>query len=406
MDNENNQANNQTGSQNIEATPLATTATTTIEKRKRGRPRKDSNRADSKVSSTSAKSTKTKRTKKSSKKATNNSATKNVANITAPKKPKAPKKSTAKKQNNITLEKPSKRASASSLNTSAFKNIDSELASLKDGVESISSYMKEQFVGDKSRFVTAFILLGILVLILAINSPLLTCVVLALLCIVAVQEAINLYGLDSAPHYYIATAVAWFLAYINERVIESALIILVLYASYLAYTKHIKLKALLPFIYPVIPFLSIYALYVDAGGAGVWVLVWLIVIVALTDTGAYFGGKAFGKTPFCETSPKKTMEGVICGVVCGVIFGSLVGIGACGNFIYAVIISIFVALSAVFGDLFESYLKREAKIKDSGSLLPGHGGVLDRLDAVLFGAVVMHFLLFFLPGYKYAALIF
>lgn len=265
--------------------------------------------------------------------------------------------------------------------------------------------LKVKFLADKARFITAFILVGILALVLIIDSPLLTCIVLGALSIVGVKEALSLYKLESAPHYYIFTFFVWVLAYINERVVESAFIVLVIYASFLAYSKKISPRTMLPFIYPLIPFLSIYALYKDAGGAGIWVIVWLIVIVALTDTGAYFGGKAFGKTPFCETSPKKTIEGVICGVVCGVIFGSFVGIGTCGSFLYSIMITFVVSIASVFGDLFESYLKREAGVKDSGSLLPGHGGVLDRLDAVLFGAVVMHFLLYFLPGYKEMAII-
>ncbi|TLD96899.1 phosphatidate cytidylyltransferase [Helicobacter jaachi] len=265
---------------------------------------------------------------------------------------------------------------------------------------SLGDILKSKFVADKARFITAFVLIGVLVLVLAIDSPLFTCIILSILCLIGVQEALKLYGLPSAWHYYIATALAWVLAYFNERAIESALFVLVCYGAYLAYSKKITPKTLLPFIYPLIPFLCIYALYKDAGGAGVWVLVWLIVIVAFVDTGAYFGGKAFGKTPFCPTSPKKTLEGAICGVVCGVIFGSLVGIGTCGNFLYSLGITCVVAVASIFGDLFESYLKREVGLKDSGNLLPGHGGVLDRLDAILFGAVVMHFLLFFLPGYK------
>lgn len=266
--------------------------------------------------------------------------------------------------------------------------------------------LKSKFLTDKARFVTAFVLIGVLVLVLSIDSPLLTCVILGLLCLVGVQESLKLYSLPSALHYYVATALIWVMAYFNDRIIESALFVLVIYASALAYSKAFSPKVLLPFIYPVLPFLSIYALYKDAGGAGVWVIVWLIVIVAMTDTGAYFGGKIFGKTPFCPTSPKKTIEGVASGILCGVVFGSLVGIGACGGFFASLGITIIVAVASVFGDLFESYLKREAGVKDSGSLLPGHGGVLDRLDAVLFGAVVMHFLLFFLSGYRESLLIF
>ncbi|RDU59844.1 phosphatidate cytidylyltransferase [Helicobacter marmotae] len=264
----------------------------------------------------------------------------------------------------------------------------------------IKDSIKMRFLADKARFITAFILIALLIIVLSVNSPLLTCIVLAILSLIAIQESLLLYNLNPAPHYYIATICAWILAYFNGRIIESALFLLIIYASYIAYSKKLSPKALLPFIYPLLPFLSIYALYKDAAGASIWVIVWLIVIVAFTDSGAYFGGKAFGKTPFCATSPKKTIEGVICGVICGVVFGSLVGIGTCGSFLSSLFISLIVSISAVFGDLFESYLKREAGVKDSGHLLPGHGGVLDRLDAILFGAVVMHFLLFFLPAYN------
>ena len=117
-------------------------------------------------------------------------------------------------------------------------------------------------------------------------------------------------------------------------------------------------------------------------------LLWLLVIVASTDIGAYFVGRTFGKTKFCETSPNKTIEGVIGGVVFAVVLGSLSSINEI-NFIGAVLVSIIVSFASVFGDLFESYLKREAGVKDSGSILPGHGGVLDRTDGYLFGAIAM-----------------
>ena len=263
-----------------------------------------------------------------------------------------------------------------------------------------NSDIKEKFIADKARYITAIVLLGILILILSIDQPLLTCATLGLLCGVSVKEVLQLYKLDSAPHYYIATLIIWILAYFNHHPIESSLAVLLFYASYLAYTKSLHPKSLLVFIYPILPFLSIWALYYDAGGAGLWVIVWLIVIVALTDTGAYFGGKFFGKTPFCPTSPKKTLEGVICGVACGVIVGSIVGIGTCGSFLISFLITFAVSVASVFGDLFESYLKREVDVKDSGNIFPGHGGVLDRFDAIFFGAVMMHFLLNFLPGYK------
>lgn len=111
-----------------------------------------------------------------------------------------------------------------------------------------------------------------------------------------------------------------------------------------------------------------------------------------TGIGAYFAGKTFGRTPFCETSPNKTLEGVVGGMIFAVIMGIFTSINEVG-ILGAIIVSAIVSLSSVFGDLYESYLKREAGVKDSGNILPGHGGVLDRVDGYLFGAIVMLVLL-------------
>ena len=121
---------------------------------------------------------------------------------------------------------------------------------------------------------------------------------------------------------------------------------------------------------------------------GIESLLWLLVIVAGTDIGAYFVGRSIGKTKFCETSPKKTLEGVAGGVVTAAILGTIFAIEPLSLF-GALVVSVAVALSSVFGDLFESYLKREAGVKDSGDILPGHGGILDRSDGFLFGAIIM-----------------
>jgi phosphatidate cytidylyltransferase len=121
-------------------------------------------------------------------------------------------------------------------------------------------------------------------------------------------------------------------------------------------------------------------------------LFWLLVIVAGTDVGAYVVGKSIGKTKFSETSPNKTLEGVIGGVVIATLLGFLIGV----NFVdidKAIVISLLSAIAAVFGDLFESYLKRRANVKDSGDILPGHGGILDRVDGYLFSVIIMLVLL-------------
>lgn len=122
---------------------------------------------------------------------------------------------------------------------------------------------------------------------------------------------------------------------------------------------------------------------------------WLLLALAIVwaaDTGAYFAGRRFGGKLFKERrlapriSPNKTIEGLLGGlllaVVVGVVFAPLAG--AAANQLPAVaLVALLAAGFSVLGDLFESLLKRHAGVKDSGNLIPGHGGLLDRLDGVL-----------------------
>ena len=135
--------------------------------------------------------------------------------------------------------------------------------------------------------------------------------------------------------------------------------------------------------------LFIFTLYQEYG---VFSLAWLLMVVAMTDVGAYAVGKSIGKTPFCETSPNKTIEGVAGGIGVATLSGMFAGLSIVDMEV-ALETAFGVAVSSIFGDLFESSLKRSAGVKDSGNLLPGHGGVLDRIDGYLFGAIVMLVLL-------------
>jgi phosphatidate cytidylyltransferase len=117
-----------------------------------------------------------------------------------------------------------------------------------------------------------------------------------------------------------------------------------------------------------------------------WLLVALVVVWA-ADTGAYFAGRRFGRRKLAPTvSPNKTVEGLIggavAGVVAGVAFGLVAGADA-GDLPKVAVVALAAVLFSVIGDLFESMLKRHAGVKDSGRLIPGHGGILDRIDGVL-----------------------
>lgn len=121
----------------------------------------------------------------------------------------------------------------------------------------------------------------------------------------------------------------------------------------------------------------------SAVDGGHWVL-WSLVVVWGADIGAYFAGRRFGKRKLAPAvSPGKTWEGAWGGAIASVLFGSI-GLYLLGSFSvgWCALLLALVVIS-VFGDLFESVLKRVAGVKDSGTLLPGHGGILDRIDSIV-----------------------
>ncbi len=115
-------------------------------------------------------------------------------------------------------------------------------------------------------------------------------------------------------------------------------------------------------------------------------LLFMLLIIWAADTGAFVTGKLFGKTKLTSVSPNKTWEGVLGGVALSTLIGwlgiSMLNLSVNNIALYLSIVVLLAAIS-VFGDLFESALKRVAKVKDSGALLPGHGGLLDRLDSTI-----------------------
>jgi len=119
----------------------------------------------------------------------------------------------------------------------------------------------------------------------------------------------------------------------------------------------------------------------------------LIVIVVASDTAQYYTGRTFGRRPLAPTlSPKKTVEGAVGGLAAGALTLALVGHWwwpAAPIGLRAGLGAVLVVLG-ITGDLFESMLKRAAGVKDSSALIPGHGGVLDRIDALLFAAPVYY----------------
>ena len=151
--------------------------------------------------------------------------------------------------------------------------------------------------------------------------------------------------------------------------------------------------AVLPSLYLGLPIGAMIAIR-DARGREVLFLLMLTVFVS--DTAQYYTGRAFGRRPLApRISPKKTIEGAVGGFV----FGALLMVVAGAYWLPAVpllaraVIGVLIVALGIAGDLFESMLKRSARVKDSSSLIPGHGGVLDRIDALLFAAPVYYIVL-------------
>ena len=123
--------------------------------------------------------------------------------------------------------------------------------------------------------------------------------------------------------------------------------------------------------------------------------IWVWLAIASTwgsDSAAYFGGKALGRHKFWPRwSPKKTWEGFIAGIFGGMVGGFVVTLVYDFPLSHALVIGVIVSLVGPFGDLAISMLKRYTGVKDSSHMIPGHGGVLDRVDSVLFSSVVVFY---------------
>ena len=160
-----------------------------------------------------------------------------------------------------------------------------------------------------------------------------------------------------------------------------------------------------PSVFVSIAVMLLAPLYVGVPlGAMAWVreargpapLIWLVAVIALSDSAQYYAGNLWGRRKLAPVvSPKKTVEGAFGGFVVAPLAGALLGRWAFPELAVPVTaaLALGLALFGMAGDLFESLLKRSVGAKDSSALIPGHGGVLDRVDAYLFAAPVFYLFL-------------
>lgn len=156
------------------------------------------------------------------------------------------------------------------------------------------------------------------------------------------------------------------------------------------WTAHVLVRLMLGWLYLVPCWLALLVVRMRCDD-GIALIFLLLIAVWSTDTGAYFAGRFLGRKPLApQLSPKKTQEGVYGGLlsalVLGLGYGWMMHERLFVSWELQVVLVLMVALLSVLGDLFESMIKRMAGVKDSGALLPGHGGVLDRLDGLIAAA--------------------
>lgn len=133
-------------------------------------------------------------------------------------------------------------------------------------------------------------------------------------------------------------------------------------------------------------------------------LYWIILVFGITwicDSAAYFIGKARGEHPFfAKISPHKTVEGAISGVVFGLAASLIIGLFIPIPWFHALGLGLVGSLGSTFGDLSESVVKRQVDVKDSSNLIPGHGGMLDRIDSLLFNVVLIYYYVYWILGIR------
>lgn len=254
------------------------------------------------------------------------------------------------------------------------------------------------------RWITALLALPLLIALIIKGGPTLFNPFVSAVAVVTLWEYYRIVFAEHSPKvpffyslwgYLFAAAIPVTVAHSGFNAVAALLVLCFLGAAAMSIFRFAKtqdapivaLKQFFGIIY--IPFLLSFAvlLYNDPDGVH-WIILLMLVVVG-SDTGAYYAGRTMGKHKLCPAvSPKKTVEGAIGGLVAAMLLSAVYSVLFLNKVSLPAAICLALVVGAVgqAGDLFESEFKRAAGVKDSSGLLPGHGGFLDRIDALLFAA--------------------
>jgi phosphatidate cytidylyltransferase len=269
------------------------------------------------------------------------------------------------------------------------------------------------------RWLTALILLPLLLLVIFKGGHFFFVLVLLIVNGLAQWEFLDMYHLETEPFRRLKAIILGSVLLLSFCTAQRSTtlcnpsgslfvlvgVLFILFLFYLFAYTHIAdvsrdlMVDLLALLY--IPLLLGHFIWLRYLSDGQWWVFWLLAVIMAGDTGAFYCGRVLGKTKlYPEVSPGKTWAGVWGGLAAAVIAGVALGRWALPQMSLAGLMGLALVLAVVglLGDLFESMLKRQAEVKDTSGLLPGHGGMLDRLDSLLFAAPVVVYVRLFLIG--------
>lgn len=246
-----------------------------------------------------------------------------------------------------------------------------------------------------TRLGSAVIFTGIMLLGLMYEHPMAILLLAALVIFLCIKEFFNISKQIYADqhftsfHFLISLAAsAYLIVCMIIKIPEAFLVLTIIPVSLLIWSALSKKNTLAATLTTLISTLYIglpIAMMVDLRNYAMVVPVGIVCLIWVNDTMAYITGSFIGRTTFTDISPKKTIEGTVGGIVFTMIIGWVFGSYMQDYLlpIHWMVIAGIVAIAGTLGDLLESQMKRKAGIKDSGNILPGHGGALDRFDSLL-----------------------